>query len=160
MSKAVLYLVCGKIASGKSTFAQRLSQENNTIFLSQDKWLSTLYPDEIQTIEDYARCFGRLSEAMGNHISDILKMGISVTLDFPANTLRVRNWMKTIADNAQCDAELHYLDVSDEICLKRLALRNQSGSHEYKVSMEEFKQFTSYFNVPSLDEGFHLFVHT
>ena len=39
-----LHMICGKIAAGKSTLARRLADQPNTILISEDVWLSTLYP--------------------------------------------------------------------------------------------------------------------
>ena len=46
---ATLHMFCGKIATGKSTFASRLSQAHDTVLLSEDHFLSKLYPGEITT---------------------------------------------------------------------------------------------------------------
>ena len=45
-----LHLLCGKIASGKSTLAKTLATEHAAIVLSEDHWLATLYPGEIRSI--------------------------------------------------------------------------------------------------------------
>jgi predicted kinase len=154
-----LFLVSGKIASGKSTLAKQLAIQNDAILICQDDWLATLFPDEIRTLEDYVKYFGRLANAMGKHVADILKTGKSVVLDFPANTLQTRAWMRSIGDAANCKIEMHYLDVSDQVCLKRLKSRNESGEHPYKTNEDEFLQFAKYFVVPATSEGFDLIVH-
>lgn len=97
---------------------------------------------------------------MGKHVADILKCGKSVVLDFPANTLKTRAWMKSIGDSAKCRIEMHFLDVPDQTCLQRLKARNDSGEHQYKTNEEEFHQFTKYFVPPSATEGFDVTVHS
>ena len=47
---SVLHLFCGKIAAGKSTLAAQLAQEPNSVLISQDQWLSQLFPGEIKTL--------------------------------------------------------------------------------------------------------------
>ena len=47
-----LYLLCGKIAAGKSTLASQLATKPSTLLISEDDWLSRLYPDEIPTVDD------------------------------------------------------------------------------------------------------------
>ena len=42
-SMAVVYLTCGKICSGKSTFARKLAKEKNAVILSCDE-LTKLFP--------------------------------------------------------------------------------------------------------------------
>lgn len=85
-----LYLLCGKIAAGKSTLARRLAARPATLLISEDHWTSNLFPDELRTIDDYARLSARLRAAMGPHVVDVLRLGLSIVLDFPANTVRTR----------------------------------------------------------------------
>ncbi|HEU4817999.1 AAA family ATPase, partial [Janthinobacterium sp.] len=42
-----LHLVCGKIASGKSTLTSQLAQAPHTVRISEDSLLAQLYPGQI-----------------------------------------------------------------------------------------------------------------
>jgi predicted kinase len=86
-----LYLLCGKIAAGKSTLARRLASRPVTLLVSEDHWTSNLFADDLRTIDDYGRYSARLRAAMGPHIVAILRQGLSIVLDFPANTVGNRN---------------------------------------------------------------------
>ena len=158
-SSTTLHLLCGKIAAGKSTLATELGGAPRTIVASEDHWLARLYPGEIASVADYARCAARLREAIGPHLVALLRAGISVVLDFPANTLVSRAWMRGLVDEAGVAHRLHFLDVADAICLARLRARNASGTHEYAASDAEFERFTSYFVAPTPEEGFDIIVH-
>ncbi len=70
----------------------------------------------MKDVSDYIRNSRRLREAVGPHIQDLLRIGVSVVLDFPANTPSIRAWMRTIFEAAGADHRLHYLDVPDEVC--------------------------------------------
>src|SRR5438045_393712 len=132
---STLYLVCGKIAAGKSTLARRLAARPATLLIGQDHWMSSLFSDdELKTIDDFARLSARLRAAMGPHIVDILRQGLSVVLDFQANTVRVRGWMRSLIAEAGVAHELHVLDVPDELCKQRLRARNAGGEHPFQVS--------------------------
>ncbi len=155
-----LHLVCGKIAAGKSTLARRLASEPATVLINEDDWLSRLYPDVMITIGDYVRYSGRLRDVMGCHVEDLLQAGLSVVLDFPANTVHLRQWMRGIFERAGAAHRLHYLDVSDAVCKARLLRRNEVGSHEFAPSEAEFDQITSYFEPPSPDEAFNVIVYS
>ncbi|MBL6618261.1 MAG: ATP-binding protein [Reyranella sp.] len=154
-----LYLLCGKIGAGKSTLAKQLAARPATLLISEDHWTSTLFAGDLKTIEDYGRLSARLRAAMAPHIVDILRQGLSVVLDFPANTVRQRAWMRQLIAEAKVPHELHHLDVPDAICKQRLRQRNVSGTHQFQVSDEEFEQFTRYFVPPGPDEGFNVIVH-
>jgi len=157
---AKLYLVSGKIASGKSTLIRQLAEDRKAILISQDDWMSTLFPSEIHSLEDYVKYSTRLASAMGPHVTSLLKLGAPVALDFPANTLQLRSWMKSLAEKANCKAELHFLNASDSICLKRLTIRNASGQHRCTTTEEQFHQFTKYVVPPTSAEGLDIVEHT
>ncbi|MCT9810990.1 ATP-binding protein [Acidovorax sp. Be4] len=156
---AVLHMVCGKIASGKSSLAQRLAQAPMTVLISEDDWLARLYPNEIHAIADYVRCAGRLRAAMAGHIAALLQAGMSVVLDFPANTLATRAWARGVFEQAGAPHCLHYLDVPDDACKARLRARNAAGEHPFSTSDAEFDQITRHFVAPAPEEGFDVVHH-
>lgn len=158
-SKPTLYMFCGKISAGKSTFARQLAEASSAILISEDDWTSSLFKEELKTIDDYSEYSQRLRNVMGPHVVSILKHGLSVVLDFPANTARFRKWMRSIIEEASCGHELHYFNVSDEICKARLRMRNASGAHHFEVNEEEFDLFTSYFEPPEHHEDFIVITH-
>ncbi len=158
-SKPMLYLMCGKIASGKSTFAKKLSSEPGCILISEDEWLSKLYPDEVHSLDDYVLYSRRIRDVVGGHAVALLQAGVSVVLDFPANTKASRAWMRGIFEEAGVGHELHFFDVSNEICKVRLKERNAEGKHAFSPSEEDFDLFTGYFEVPAEEEGFSVVVH-
>ena len=155
-----LYLICGKIGSGKSTLARQLASRPATLLIEQDHWMSHLFPEEVRTIDDFARFSARLRSAIGPHIVDILGQSLSVVLDFPANTIAWRTWMRSLITQANVSHELHLLDFPDAICRARLRQRNADGSHPYQVDDETYELFTRYFVPPNADEGFNVIVHT
>ena len=104
-----LHLLCGKIASGKSTLANTLAAEHAAILLSEDHWLATLYPGEVLSIADYVSCAQRIRGVLGPLVINVLQSGINVVLDFPANTLANREWLLSLAQAAQAPHCLHYL---------------------------------------------------
>jgi uncharacterized membrane protein YgdD (TMEM256/DUF423 family)/predicted kinase len=157
--RPTLYLFCGKIAAGKSALASRLSLRPATVLISEDHWNANLFQAELKTLEDYARYSMRLRAAMGPHVVSLLKIRVSVVLDFPANGVGIRRWMRGIFEEANAAHELHFLDVSDEICKRRLRERNAAGQHPFQTGEADYELFTSYFTPPSPEEGFNLIVH-
>lgn len=154
-----LYLVCGKIAAGKSTLAHRLAATPSTVLINEDHWMSKLFSGELGTIDDYDRLSARLRAAMGPHVVDLLRKGVSVVLDFPGNTVEFRNWMRSLIEQSEAAHELHFLDVPDATCKQRLQKRNTDRKHPFQVSEEEYDLFTSYFVPPRAEEGFNVIVH-
>ncbi|PKE32761.1 cell division protein ZipA [Rahnella sp. AA] len=155
-NQTMLHILCGKIASGKSTLALELVRQPATVIISEDRWLSQLYKDEMRTIEDYVRCTAKLRDAMAPHVVSLLKAGISVVLDFPANTRANRQWMMSIIKDSGANHCLHYLNVPAEVCKSRLHARNQTGLHDFVVTDEQFELISRHFAVPEAEEGFNI----
>ena len=119
-----LIFFCGKMAAGKSTLARRLASDHRAILIVQDDWLTKLFPDEIIDIPTFVTYSTRLREALEHHIDALLASGLSVVLDFPANTLKQRAWFRHIFEKAGVDHELHFIDVSDDVCKRQLKERS------------------------------------
>ncbi|MFH7359920.1 ATP-binding protein, partial [Pseudomonas syringae pv. tagetis] len=68
--------------------------------LSEDQWFSRLYPDEMESVSDYVRLAHRIGEIIGPLVIDLLKSGTCVVLDFHANTLADRRWIRRLAEHA------------------------------------------------------------
>ncbi|WP_298921853.1 ATP-binding protein [uncultured Roseobacter sp.] len=154
-----LHLLCGRIASGKSTLAKRLGNAERTIIIGEDNWLRALYSEEMSSISDYRRCTVKLRKIIGPHVASLLNAGVSVVLDFQANTTEARSWMRRILDQTDAAHKLHVLDVPNDICIERLRARNMHGDHPFTVTEEQFWQISKHFVVPSSDEGFNIERH-
>ena len=155
-AKPTLHLLCGKIASGKSTFSAKLGTLPGSVIVSEDNWLAAIYENEMQSLADYIHCSSKLRRAMKPHLVALLKAGLSVVLDFPANTRTQREWMMSIIKESGADNRLHYLNVSDEVCRARLHARNAEGTHDFAATDQQFNTITSYFSEPTVDEGFEI----
>jgi predicted kinase len=154
-----LHMLCGKIAAGKSTLCRQLGAAPLTVIIAQDPWMKHLYPDEVRTVDDYLRYVPRLNRVMALHVADLLRAGLSVVLDFPANRVASRRWMREAADAAGAPHRLHFLDTPDDVCRERLKGRNASGTHEYVVSDAEFDAITALFEPPTEADGLEMVVH-
>jgi len=154
-----LHILCGKIASGKSTLAMQLAAEPGSILLSEDSWLSSLFKESMSSVEDYIHYSTRLKAAMKPHIIALLQAGVTVVLDFPANTLAGRQWIMSIIEASGARHQLHYLAVSDEVCKARLHQRNAAGEHDFSATDAQFDFITAYFVEPQPEEGFVIVRH-
>ncbi|MBD2100402.1 ATP-binding protein [Leptolyngbya sp. FACHB-261] len=153
----VLHFFCGKMASGKTTLSRKLASEHNAILISEDIWLSKLYPEEIVTFDDYLKYSSRLKPVVLKHVQDILAQGISVVLDFPGNVPSQRQWFRSIIEAANVNHVLHYIVASDSLCKKQLRKRNAEQPEGSMVMSEaDFDYITSYFQPPTADEGFNI----
>ena len=72
-SHPMLHLLCGKIASGKSTLAAQLAAQDATVLLAEDAWLLGLYADQMSSPADYVRCSASLRAVMAPHVAALLE---------------------------------------------------------------------------------------
>lgn len=154
-----LHFMCGKVASGKSTLTKTLGCAPGTVVLVEDEWLVALFAEEMASISDYVRCAARLEAAMGPHVVSLLRSGVSVVLDFQANTLARRAWMRSLFEASQAAHVLHFLDTPDAVCKARLRARNAGGGHPFSVTDAQFEQLSRHFVPPYPEEGFNMMFH-
>ena len=154
-SNPTLHFFCGKMASGKSSLARELSQAEDAILICEDLWLSKLIGEQIHSFEDYLKYAERLKAVLFPHVKSLLRSGLSVVMDFPANTVRQRQWFKDLYSAAGAKHCLHFVEASDALCLRQLDKRNREKPEGSKVMSEaEFTAITAYFQPPSSEEGF------
>ena len=89
-------MLCGKMAAGKSTLAAELATAPRTLRLTQDDWLAALYGDDLRTGADFMTYSARLETVLAPHVAELLRAGLSVVLDFAANTPGQRAWMREV----------------------------------------------------------------
>ena len=161
MDMTTLHFLCGKMAAGKSTLARDLARAHQAVLLEEDHFLATLFPGEIRSVADYVKYSSRVKEALSEPIVALLRSGISVVLDFPGNTPNQRRWFRQLIDRAQVAHELHYLDVSDEVCKAQLRERSKSlPEGSLFTSDAEFAAVTKYFQPPVAEEGFNVVLNS
>ncbi|MEM8808975.1 MAG: ATP-binding protein [Cyanobacteria bacterium P01_G01_bin.38] len=159
-TQAKLYCICGKMAAGKSTLAKQLAREHDAILLIEDDLLTHLYSKEIIDIASYIEYSSRLKTAISDHICALLLKRISVVLDFPGNTKRQRQWFRRLFESANIAHELHFIDVSDDLCKRQLKERSKDKPNGTAFTSDaEFEAITKYFQAPTDEEGFNIIKH-
>ena len=154
-SKAQLFLFCGKMGAGKSTYSQVIAKQKQAVLLSEDAWLAAHYPHQIMTFNDYIHYSNLIKPFVKQHVQQLLSLGLSVVMDFPANTVKQRAWLVSLANEVQCEHTLFYLQVSDEVCLSRIAKRRLAQPKRAHFDTPEvFHQVTQFFESPITSEQF------
>jgi len=147
MNKIVFYT--GKMGVGKTTHALSLSKKLNAVYLSEDEMLSSLYPNEIKTLQDYVSFSLRLKPFVKELVYKLIKSGNDVVMDFPGNTLRQREWFIELVKHCECDHKLLYLKADDELCLRQIEKRKNEQPERYRFDNKEmFYKVTSFFEEP------------
>jgi predicted kinase len=158
MSKlGTLHFLIGKMGAGKTTYSKRFSAESGAILISEDDWLTQLYPDEINNFDDFLVRHRKLLAVLGPHVQQIIKSGSSVVMDFPANTIDSRQWYLKIANTVKAPHQAVYLNVANEKCLEQIAKRKVEQPEREKYDTPEmFAMVTQYFEEPSSSENINI----
>jgi predicted kinase len=153
---ATLHFVSGKLASGKTTLAKDIARQLEAILVCEDLWMSQLYPTPIVDFKDYLTRSVRFRSAIGPHVRELLRHGLSVVVDFGGNVPQERAWVRGLCPDG-ASVSLHYLKASDDLCKQRLRRRNLELSEGSQVTTDaEFDEITKYFVPPDPTEGFNV----
>lgn len=154
---ATLYMLCGKMAAGKTTLAREISADCDALLISEDDLLAKLYPGEVIDISSYVKFSEKIKSAIAKPTVDLLILGTSVVLDFPANTVQQRAWLVALAAQANAPHELHYIDRPDSSCLTQLQKRATEFPERAATDTPKmFAMIGQYFQTPSEEEGLNI----
>ena len=106
-----VYMMCGKICSGKSTHAQKLRKEHSAVVLSVDEITLALFGQDA-------------GEKHGKSL-EILDTGINVVLDWGFWTKAERSEARQFYGSRGIETELHYIEIPDDEWYRRIRQRNE-----------------------------------
>ena len=152
---AKVYMMCGRICSGKSTYAQRLRKEHRAVVLSVDEITLALFGGEPgDKLDDYV---ARTEKYLYNKSLEILECGTDVVLDWGFWTRRERDEAREFYGSRGIEYGFYYIDIADGEWARRIEKRNElvlSGALEaYYVDEGLAKKFAEIFEKPGADEG-------
>ena len=121
MNKVIL--ICGKIASGKTTYAKSLIKRNPAVLLSQDE-ITSIFFGQFDADKQYI-----VVDKVRNYILkkslEIINAGSNVIIDWGFWTQVERQEAILFYEKNNVVVEWHYIDTSNEICSKNLIKRNR-----------------------------------
>lgn len=155
---AQLYLLCGRIGSGKTTYAQNLKDKKGAICLSPDAWMLPLFGEHLNP-NDHAAKLEQVKKIIYSLSEQLLKQGIPVILDFGFWTKQERTAIR--ARFNRHDVELIYIKTDEKTILERLEKRNQSkDGNAYTVDEALFFELNQKFEEPGADESSTIYCET
>ncbi|MFC7686280.1 AAA family ATPase [Ureibacillus sp. GCM10028918] len=152
-----LYFFCGKMGTGKTTKSKQLAIEKHAVLLSEDEWLSSLYPNQITSFEDYLKFSAQLKPFVKKHVQNILSVGTDVVMDFPGNTKNLRKWFLDMVSEINANHQLIFLNLNNEQCLRQIAKRRNEQPERAAFDTEAmFIHVTKFFEAPEASEGLNI----
>ncbi len=152
---AKVYLICGKICSGKSYYFKKLKEKVNGVILSPDEATYDLIRNEQG--EFYNVFCDKLLKYLNKKAVEIVNAGANVIYERGLWSKEERDNVKQFFKENNIETELHYIYVSDDVWEKRIKERNKrvkegkSGSDFY-LDEGLMKKLVSKFEEPTKDE--------
>lgn len=152
---AKVYLICGKICSGKSYYAKSLQEKYNGVILSTDEATYDLINNEQG--EFYNIFAERVNNYLKKKAAEICKAGANVILDWGFWTKRNRLDITEYLKECGVSYEWHYIDVTDDIWNRNIEERNKrieegNGDSDFYVDEGLLSKLISLFEIPEEDE--------
>ena len=146
---AKIYLICGKICSGKTFYSKELAAGKNAIILSCDE-LSRIIDRNVTVDSDkYDSIAKELQSYLFRRAAEIANHGVNVILDWGFWTEQERTAVTFFLNDHGFEFEWHYIDVSEEQLRKNIEKRNASLSDsEYFVDEGLLEKCLSRFEIP------------
>lgn len=120
--KPTLHLMVGLPCSGKTTKAKELAERYHAIRFSPDEWMIELFGQYSGNEHDTRH--DKIEKIQLKVAFEILKRGSSVVIDFGCWSKNCRNSVKKIAETADANFMIHFMNVSTKELFKRLEQRN------------------------------------
>ena len=150
---AKIYFVCGFIGSGKTTYSKQLAAKHNAFRFSIDEWMIPLYGEHMER-DVFDKRLATLQDLFKETALQLFSLNVPVIFDFGFWKKADRDAFKTWALTVGVESEVHYLDVSFEICEQRALERNvDRNGKSYEMTLDMLTLFWSWFEIPTSNEN-------
>ena len=151
---AKVILTCGKICSGKTTYAKKLCASEKAVLLSVDEITLALFGQDAGNEHD--RNVANLKAYLLEKAAETAGYGINAVCDFGLWSVQERKQIREFFSSRGIANEIHYLRISDRARLERISERNRrikSGEyHAYIIDEGLLEKADKLFEAPDEDE--------
>ena len=150
-----VFLICGKICSGKTYYAKQLKEKYNAVILSTDEMTFDLINNEQG--EFYDSFSQKANLYLRKKAVEIAAAGADVILDWGFWTRENRAEISDFLKISDVPYEWHYIDVDNALWQKNIEERNNrilagKGGSDFLVDEGLLKKLLSMFEAPAQDE--------
>lgn len=149
---ATLYLMVGLPCSGKTTRAKELENEVFALRLTPDEWHVNLYGHD--TLDpDHDKRHSLIEDMLWQIAARALSLGINIILDFGFWAKEEREDFRARAKKIGARSEIVYMDIDEEVLMKRVRTRNENLANTIAYIPEEMmKSWVRFFQKPDINE--------
>lgn len=155
--KSTVYLICGFIGSGKTTFAKKLEKEIDAIRFTKDEWLIRLFGNDPKSIEDFEKHDDKICNLSSEVAFQCIKAGADVIIDDGFWGRNQRKEMIERIKDASATPILYYLDVPMKEMKRRTLERSKNRKKDsFVIDEKMFDKYANSFEPPGKDEDYIL----
>jgi len=149
-----VHLLCGRIGSGKTTFAKKIEKGIPAVRFTHDEWSARLFgscpPEEL-----YRKCFDQLEGLMWETAEAVLRAGVDVIIDFGFWTRESRDKARDRAAAAGAVAKFYFLSCPRQLALERTLRRSENPPPDSLwIDRNAFEKLDALFEPMQDDEEF------
>jgi predicted kinase len=150
-----VYLLCGLGGSGKSTYAQKLVEDEGIRKFSLDEYVYSIHGRKITKMseDEYLKIYRASKTQLDEELVKALQNNESTVLDYGFWRRDSRKYYKKLIEENGGTWKLIYLKASPELLMKRLRERNnRTDANAFPVSEDMLNTYLERFEEPK-DEG-------
>ena len=150
--KPIVYLICGFIGAGKSTFAKKLEEKTGAVRITKDEWSIRLIGND-PTINGYAEWDRKIIGLSRDVAFYLAEKGMDVIIDEGFWEKETRDEMRRRIAAIGAKAVMYYVETPIETIRERVVGRNNNLTKDsFKISREMLDNYLTYWQPPSEDE--------
>ena len=154
--KPIVYLICGFIGAGKTTFAKTLEKKTGAVRITKDEWSICLIGND-PTIDGYEEWDTKIIELSRDVAFQLAEKGIDVIIDEGFWERETRDEMRKRTDAIGAKAVMYYVETPIESIRDRVVGRNNNLTKDsFKISREMLDNYLMYWQQPGEDEDYIL----
>lgn len=153
-AKPTVYILCGFIGAGKTTFAQELEVRTGAVRITKDEWLIRLIGND-PTIDGYADYDHKIVQLSRDVAFQLVEKGIDVILDEGFWAREERALMRRRIEEMGAEVALYYLDTPIDTIRDRVARRSTDPPKDsFRISEALLDYYLPFWQPPNEDEGY------
>jgi predicted kinase len=154
--KPIVYLICGFIGAGKTTFAKKVEEKTGAVRVTKDEW-SIRFVGNDPTIDGYAEWDRKIIDLSRDVAFYLVGKGIDVIMDEGFWEKETRDEMRRRADAIGANVVMYYLETPIETIRERVVGRNNNLTGDsFKISREMLDNYLKDWQPPTEDEDYIL----
>ena len=152
----IVYLICGFIGAGKTTFAKRIEKETGAVRITKDEWSIRLIGND-PTIDGYEEWDQKICGLSRDVAFQLAEKGIDVIIDEGFWEKEQRDEMRGRTGTIGAKAVMYYVETPIETIRERVVGRNNNLTKDsFKISRGMLDDYLKCWQPPGEDEDYIL----